>query len=115
MAYLPETGLKKAGWRVRTFSRVPQNRQATAVICLFLAAGTARGQQPATVEPQNASRSAMIQAAGQSSGPAQEMRVKVDYATIDGLPIPSHLNIEVVGTGVFNLDLNGCQTIRASK
>jgi hypothetical protein len=58
---------------------------------------------------------AMIQAAGQSSGPTQEMRVQVDYATIEGLPIPSRLNIEVVGTGVFNLALDGCQTIRASK
>jgi hypothetical protein len=57
---------------------------------------------------------ALIQAA-QSSAPAQEMHVKVDYAQIDGLPIPSRLNIEVVGTGTFNMALDGCQAIRVSK
>jgi len=58
---------------------------------------------------------AHIEPAGQSSTPAQVMHVQVVYATIDGLPIPSRLNVEVVGTGTFNMALDGCQTLRASK
>lgn len=58
---------------------------------------------------------AHIEAVGQASAPAQEMHVEVLYATVDGVPIPSKLNIEVVGTGVFNLAMDGCHTLRAAK
>jgi hypothetical protein len=58
---------------------------------------------------------AHIEPRGQSSVPVQEMHVRVVYATIDGLPIPSRLIVEVVGTGTFNMALDGCHTLRASK
>jgi hypothetical protein len=58
---------------------------------------------------------AVITVGGPSSAPTQEMHVQVEYATIDDLPIPSRLNIEVVGTGIFNMSLDGCQTRRAAK
>jgi hypothetical protein len=40
----------------------------------------------------------------------QEMHVGLEYQTIDGFPIPAKLNMEVVGTGVFNFSLAGCRT-----
>jgi hypothetical protein len=58
---------------------------------------------------------AHIEPAGQSSGPVQVMHVQVVYAPIDGVPIPSQLIVEVVGTGTFNMALDGCHTLRASK
>jgi hypothetical protein len=57
---------------------------------------------------------AHINPVGQSS-PGQVMHVAVIYAAIDGVPIPSKLNIEVVGTGTFNMALDGCRTLLASK
>jgi hypothetical protein len=53
---------------------------------------------------------ANIDPVGQATGPAQQMHVQVSYATVDGLPIPSNLNMEVVGTGVFNLSMDACRT-----
>jgi len=38
----------------------------------------------------------------------QEMRVGIEYKTIEGFPIPSELNMQVVGTGVFNFNFDGC-------
>jgi hypothetical protein len=58
---------------------------------------------------------AHIQPAGDASGPAQVMHVQVIYSPIDGVPIPSQLIVEVVGTGTFNMALDGCHTLRASK
>ena len=58
---------------------------------------------------------AHIEPIGQASVPAQEMHVEVAYATVDGLPIPSNLNMDVAGTGVFNLSMDGCRTLRAAK
>jgi len=55
---------------------------------------------------------ANIQAAGDPSAPAQKMIVAVQYQTVDGFPIPSQLNMEVVGTGVMNLSLNQCTVQR---
>jgi hypothetical protein len=40
---------------------------------------------------------------------AQEMHVEIYYQTIDDFPIPSSLNLEVVGTGIFNFKLDGCR------
>ena len=40
---------------------------------------------------------------------AQEMRVEIYYQTIGDFPIPSRLNMEVVGTGIFNFKLDGCR------
>jgi hypothetical protein len=58
---------------------------------------------------------AHIEPVGQASVPAQVMHVQVVYATVDGLPIPSNLNMEVVGTGTFSMAMDGCHTVRASK
>ena len=58
---------------------------------------------------------AHIEPVGQATVPAQEMHVQVTYATVDGLPIPSNLNMEVVGTGVFNFSMDGCRTHLAAK
>jgi hypothetical protein len=54
---------------------------------------------------------AYIQKAGDASAPIMEMHVAVEYQTIDSFPIPSRLDMEVVGTGVFNMALNQC-TVR---
>jgi len=58
---------------------------------------------------------AHIEPVGQATVPAQEMHVQVSYAAVDGLPIPSNLNMEVVGTGIFNLSMDGCRTHLAGK
>jgi hypothetical protein len=54
---------------------------------------------------------AYIQKADDPSAPIMEMHVAVQYQPIDGFPIPSRLDMEVVGTGVFNMALNQC-TVR---
>ena len=41
---------------------------------------------------------------------AQEMKVNIEYQTIHGLTIPGRLNMEVVGTGIFNFAFDGCTT-----
>jgi len=41
---------------------------------------------------------------------AQVMKVAVEYQSLNGLVIPSHLNMEVIGTGVFNFGFNACST-----
>jgi len=45
-------------------------------------------------------------------GPVQEMHVAIEYQTIEGFPIPERLNMEVVGTGIFNTTLDGCSVQR---
>jgi hypothetical protein len=57
---------------------------------------------------------AHIQPVGQASAHVQDMHVEVVYATIDGVPIPSKLNVEVTGTGTFNMAMDGCRTSRKS-
>jgi hypothetical protein len=42
----------------------------------------------------------------------QEMRVAVQYQTVDGFPIPSHLDMEIVGTANFNMDFSACTILR---
>lgn len=44
-----------------------------------------------------------------TAGQAQEMHVEIYYQTIGDFPIPSRLNMEVVGTGIFNFKLDGCR------
>jgi hypothetical protein len=58
---------------------------------------------------------AHIESAAPSSTPAQVMRVDVIYVTIDGVAIPSKLNLEVVGMGTFIMALDGCRTTMAGK
>ena len=58
---------------------------------------------------------AHIQSVDQPSSAAQVMHVGVLYATLDGLFIPSNLNMEVVGTGTFNMAMDGCRIIQGSK
>jgi hypothetical protein len=45
---------------------------------------------------------------GATPAQAQEMKVAVDYQPLNGLTIPSHLNMEVIGTGVFNFTFDAC-------
>lgn len=58
---------------------------------------------------------AHIQAPGKTPEQAEEMRVQVGYQTVDGDPIPARLNLEVVGTGIFNFGFDGCKVIPGSK
>ncbi len=44
-----------------------------------------------------------------SAAEVQEMHVEIYYQTIGGFPIPSRLNMEVVGTGTFDFKLDGCR------
>ena len=52
---------------------------------------------------------ANILPAGTPADQAQEMHVGIDYQTMDGFYIPSRLNMEVVGTGIFNFTMDGCK------
>ncbi len=47
-----------------------------------------------------------------SGAPTQEMNVRVTYSTIDSFPIPSRLDMTVIGTGTFNFTLDGCTVTR---
>jgi hypothetical protein len=53
---------------------------------------------------------AHIQPAGYTPEQAQDMKVAIEYQTVDGLTIPGSLNMEVVGTGTFIFAFNGCTT-----
>jgi hypothetical protein len=53
---------------------------------------------------------AHIQPSGTAPEQAQEMKVGIEYQTVNGLTIPGSLNMEVVGTGVFNFTFDGCTT-----
>ncbi len=55
---------------------------------------------------------AHIQQGNNPPGPVQEFRVGIEYQTIEGFPIPRQLNMEVAGTGIFNMSLDGCTAIR---
>jgi hypothetical protein len=41
---------------------------------------------------------------------SQEMTVGIEYQTVDGLTIPGQVNVNVVGTGIFNFTFDGCTT-----
>jgi hypothetical protein len=47
-----------------------------------------------------------------AAAPEQEMRVSIEYQTVDGFPIPAKLNMETVNTGIFNFVLDGCTVSR---
>lgn len=47
--------------------------------------------------------------ANTSATEVREMDVEIYYQTIGDFPIPSRLNVEVVGTGTFNLKLDSCR------
>jgi hypothetical protein len=51
---------------------------------------------------------AKIQAPGAPADQAEEMHVEIDYQTVTGFPLPTTINIEVVGEGKFNFALDGC-------
>jgi hypothetical protein len=53
-----------------------------------------------------------IQKADDPSAPVQKMIVAVQYQTVEGFPIPSQLNMEVVGSGVMNMTLSQCTVQR---
>lgn len=43
------------------------------------------------------------------------MHMLVAYVPVNGLPIPSKLNVEVVGNGTFIMALDGCRTQLGAK
>ena len=55
---------------------------------------------------------AHIQQLGNPPTPVQEIRVGIEYQTIEGFFIPHQLNVEVVGAWIFNMSLDGCKVSR---
>jgi len=51
---------------------------------------------------------AKIQTPSTPADQAEEMHVEIDYQTVAGFPLPSNIDIEVVGQGKFNFALDGC-------
>jgi hypothetical protein len=39
----------------------------------------------------------------------------VEYQAVDGFHVPARINMEVVDTGIFNFDFDGCRANRTSK
>lgn len=58
---------------------------------------------------------AHIQPPGKTPEQAAKMRVQVAYQTVDNVPIPARVNIEVVGNAIFNFDFDGCTVNSAAK
>jgi len=58
---------------------------------------------------------AHVQPAGVPADRAEEMRVDIEYQTLDGFPIPARLNMETTNTGQFNFVLDGCTVSRLQK
>jgi len=58
---------------------------------------------------------AHVQPAGVPADHAQEMRVDIEYQTLEGFPIPARLNMETTNTGQFNFVLDGCTVSRLQK
>ncbi len=55
---------------------------------------------------------ANIQPRSNPPGPVEEMHASIAYQSLEGFPIPQRINMEVVGAGVFNFALDGCQIRR---
>lgn len=55
---------------------------------------------------------ALIRPVNAPASADQEMRVGVQYQTVDGIPVPSHLDMEIVGTATFNMDFSDCTVVR---
>lgn len=55
---------------------------------------------------------ANILAAGAPTGQTQEMHVGIEYKALDGFQIPSRLNMQVIGSGTFNFNFDGCTVSR---
>lgn len=53
---------------------------------------------------------AEIRPASATPQQVQNMQVRVNYQTMNSQMIPSQVNMEVVGTGVFNFAFEGCST-----
>ena len=51
---------------------------------------------------------AHIQPPGVQPDQAQEMNVSIEYQTIKGFPIPGILKMDVINSGTFNFQLDGC-------
>jgi hypothetical protein len=58
---------------------------------------------------------AHILPAGVAPDKAQEMRVTIEYQTVDGFPIPARLNLEELNQGTLNFALDGCTVIRQAR
>ena len=55
---------------------------------------------------------AHILAAGAPAEQSQEMHVGIDYQAVGGFQIPSHLNMQVIGSGTFNFNFDDCTVSR---
>jgi hypothetical protein len=55
---------------------------------------------------------AHLQQLGNPPTPVQEIRVGIEYQTIEGFFIPRQLNLEVAGAWNFNMSLDGCTVSR---
>ncbi len=58
---------------------------------------------------------AHILPAGATAGQSQEMHVGIEYSPVDSFLIPSRVNMEVVGTGIFNFTFDGCTATPTTK
>jgi hypothetical protein len=52
---------------------------------------------------------ARIRKNGAPAEEVREMHFEIYYRQVDGFPIPSRLNVEAVGTAVFNFQMDGCR------
>jgi hypothetical protein len=52
---------------------------------------------------------ARIRKNGAPAEKAEEMHVEIYYQQVSGFPLPSRLNVEVIGTGVFNFGIDACR------
>jgi hypothetical protein len=57
---------------------------------------------------------AQIGPASTSAAEVKEMDVEIYYRTVGDFPIPSRLNVNVVGTGTFNFKLDNCRVNQSS-
>ena len=55
---------------------------------------------------------AHVQPAGAAPDQAQDMHVDIAYQTLDGFPIPAHLNMQVANSGTFSFVFDGCTVNR---
>lgn len=58
---------------------------------------------------------AHVQPAGSASEKAEDMRVDIEYQTLDGFPIPARLSVEIANSGTMNFVFDGCTVSRLQK
>ena len=58
---------------------------------------------------------AYILAKGDPPEKTQEMHVAIEYQTVEEIPLPARLRMEVMGTGVFSFTFDGCTVDKQAK